>query len=227
MAVKNKNNKNIIKRIEEQEVVSVNENLKEENEILEPITLIFTTIPVGVYPLNNDGTYDIVLKEGKTYYGVVNSSDDYDIYINKNIYTGLWSKQGTVDKNIVYTQENALLEQNINGYENSFNIYQELENNAPVIASALSNKEIKNIQWFLPSYYELSMMVNTDETIEMLKTIGGVELYGHTILTSNVVDNFNVWGYYNTTEDGEIVDIAVSSMRTMPNEYRIIGKKIL
>jgi hypothetical protein len=37
MAVKNKNNKNIIKRIEEQEVVSVNENLKEENEILEPI----------------------------------------------------------------------------------------------------------------------------------------------------------------------------------------------
>jgi hypothetical protein len=61
----------------------------------------------------------------------------------------------------------------------------------------------------------------------MLKTIGGVELYGHTILTSNVVDNFNVWGYYNTTEDGEIVDIAVSSMRTMPNEYRIIGKKIL
>jgi hypothetical protein len=206
---------------------SENIEISTENEILEPITLIFTTIPVGVYPLNNDGTYDIVLKEGKTYYGVVNSSDDYDIYINKNIYTGLWSKQGTVDKNIVYTQENALLEQNINGYENSFNIYQELENNAPVIASALSNKEIKNIQWFLPSYYELSMMVNTDETIEMLKTIGGVELYGHTILTSNVVDNFNVWGYYNTTEDGEIVDIAVSSMRTMPNEYRIIGKKIL
>lgn len=194
-----------------------------ENGAVEPITLVFSTIPVGVYPLNNDGTYDATLQEGKTYYGVLNSSDDYDIYINKNTYTGLWSKQGTVDKNIVYTQENALLEQNTCGYENSVNIYQELENNVPAITNALTNKEIQNIQWFLPSYYELSMMVNTEDVVNMLTNIGGTALYGHVILTSNVADSFNAWSYSETSEG----DTAVSSMRTMPNEYRIIGKKIL
>ena len=115
------------------------------------------------------------------------------------------------------------MEQNTCGYENSVNIYQELENNVPAITNALTNKEIQNIQWFLPSYYELSMMVNTEDVVNMLTNIGGTALYGHVILTSNVADSFNAWSYSETNEG----DTAVSSMRTMPNEYRIIGKKIL
>ena len=194
--------------------------------VISPISLIFSTIPVGVYPLNGDGTYDEVWTEGKNYYGVLNSSDNYDIYINKNIYNSLWSKANTKDVNLEYTTQEKLMTENIYGYENTMNIYNAIGDNGIVAASALNSKELGgNIEWFIPSYYEFVMMVNTDEVNAMLKTIGATELYGHKIWTSNVVDQYNAWTYFKTTVNGTIVDTSVSMVRTLPNEYRMIGKK--
>ena len=61
-----------------------NIEISTENGVTEPITLVFTTIPVGVYPLNNDGTYDDVLQEGKTYYVLVSAGVPFSDYIPVN-----------------------------------------------------------------------------------------------------------------------------------------------
>ena len=197
------------------------------NGEIQPLNLVFTTIPVGVYPLNADGTYDEAYDESKTYYGVLHSSLDYDIYINKNIYNSKWGdiKGG---ETLSYTSEDELLTKNLNGYDNNTEIKNELGNLATIVHNISNNKEIGGeIAWFLPSYYELVTMVNTDDVIQMLKQIGGAELFGHTIWTSNVPDANNAWCYLNTSVEGVITDTAKSVSRVVNGEYRMIGKKIL
>jgi hypothetical protein len=197
------------------------------NGELQPLNLIFTTIPNGVYPLNYDGTYDEVYDESKTYYGVLHSSVDYDIYINKNVYNSKWGgiKEG---ESLSYTSEDELLTKNLNGYDNNTEIKNELGSLATIVYNISNSKEmVEKITWFLPSYYELVTMVNTDDVIQMLKQIGGTELFGHTIWTSNVPNANNAWSYLNTSVEGVITDTAKSVSRAATGEYRMIGKKIL
>ena len=198
------------------EIIEVNTN----NEVIEPIVLVFETIPVGVYPLNNDGTFDETIIEGKTYYGVLNSSLDYDIYIYKDVFNSVWSKSDVIDNDLIYTNENELLTNNICGYDNTEKIYEKLGSGATIVSTVRNSKLLGGtIKWFLPSFYELSMMIDIDEVIETLISIGGTNLFGHTTWTSNVADEYNAWCY----ADGN----ASKGGRTFPGEYRMIGKKIL
>ena len=190
------------------------------------VELLFTTIPVGIYPLNEDGTYDNMYDDSKTYYGVLHSSLDYDIYINKRIGKTKWGDT-LVDKGISYTTKDELLVNNIDGYNNTIEIREKLGENATIANIIVNSTDMENVvKWFLPSYFEMATMVNNSDVVEMLNKID-TNIFGHTLWTSNAPDFENAWTYRSASVDNVITDIPMINPIKEEAEYIMIGKRKL
>lgn len=193
--------------------ITINTNTESDIEL----TMEYSTYN-GIYGITNNGVIEEIDTD-KGYIGILYASTTEDYYILKQTENDVWLKNIGYDGDLDYDETIEELEsKNRDGLINSRKIYNHHKNNAIAVCKALETTVLSNmIDWYLPSYDELSIAINNEDIITALINIGSSSDTDATLWTSNMESRNNAWAISKKQ--------LVKKLRTESAKIRIFGRR--
>ena len=187
------------------------------------IDYTFKTVSEGVYAVDKDGNLSQIVDDPTKYVGLLYSTDDTDMFINKNVQNIQWANLSSDSKGMRYTEESNLLISNTNGYNNTTNIREFANNSTNVLLELDKITDLKaKVDWFIPSYYELLSLAAIEDVNNMMTSLQMRSFNGIQLWTSNMPDGSNAWTMTYSLSSG--TDTALSVSRSSKKDIMFFGK---